>query len=97
MHVESGAPFNYALHKILSLRSENISLSAVNRRREPLWFVESSLRALKGDNLGCPRLSRHADVRALGGTKQSRRLFGNDHEFIFMVSGWPCKGHDLLV
>ena len=34
----------------------------------------------------------------LCGTKQSRRLFGNDYEFIFMVSGWPCKkGHDLLV
>ena len=34
----------------------------------------------------------------LCGTKQSRRLFGNDYEFIFMDSGWPCKkGNDLLV
>jgi hypothetical protein len=34
----------------------------------------------------------------LCGTKQRRRLFGNDYEFIFMVSGWPCKkGHDLLM
>jgi hypothetical protein len=34
----------------------------------------------------------------LCGTKQSRLLFGNDCEFMFMVSGWPCKqGHDLLI
>jgi len=34
----------------------------------------------------------------LCGTRQSRRRFGNDYPFIFMVSGWPCKkGHDLLL
>jgi hypothetical protein len=32
----------------------------------------------------------------LCGTKQSRRLFGNDYEFIFMVSGWPVPGHGTL-